>query len=216
MSRVDSARFLYKVVSESRTGIKAMISASATGYYGSVTSDHIFNEDDPPAGDFLGTTCKQWEDAADLFRNSGMRIVKIRTGVVLEKNDSALSKMMIPAKLGFLVSTGNGRQYMPWIHMYDLCSIYLKAIKDDRMSGAYNAVAPQHITHIEFIKTLGVVMKRALFPIPLPGLILQSVLGEMSDVILNGSRVSSEKIIDAGYSFQFNNLQEALSNIING
>ena len=91
-------------------------------------------EEDPAATDFLGNTCRLWEEGADLFAASGIRTVKIRTAVVLEKSDSALSKIMMPAKFGFLVQTGNGRQYMPWIHITDHCNIYLKAIEDQHMN----------------------------------------------------------------------------------
>jgi uncharacterized protein (TIGR01777 family) len=214
-SRVDSARLLYKTVNDNGIRLKAFISASAIGYYGSVTSDKVFKEDDLPATDFLGTTCKMWEEAADLFGKSGIRTVKIRTAVVLEKNDSALSKLIKPARFGFLLQTGDGRQYMPWIHINDLCNIYLKAISDTEMSGVYNAVSPQHVNGREFINTLAKVMKRNVFPIPVPAIVLRAVLGEMSDVILKGSRASSDKIKNAGYNFIFSNLQDALINVIN-
>ena len=213
-SRVDSARLLYKTITENKVPIKALISASAIGYYGSITSDKIFCEEDLPGTDFLGNTCRLWEEEADLFQSSGIRTVKIRTAVVLEKNDSALSKLMMPAKLGFLVQTGNGRQYMPWIHIKDLCNIYLKAIKDQKMEGAYNAVSPQHSTHKEFVKTLGQVMGKPVFPLPVPSFILEAVLGEMSDVVLKGSRVSSEKILINDYKFRYPELKEALLDII--
>lgn len=215
-SRGDSVRLLHKVVTENKIRLKAFISASAVGYYGSVTSDKIFTEADPPATDFLGTTCKLWEERADLFGNSGIRTIKIRTAVVLEKSDSALSKLMMPARFGFLVQTGNGRQYMPWIHINDLCNIYLKAIEDQSMNGPYNAVSPQHVTHRQFVNTLALVMNKPIFPIPVPSLILKTVLGEMSDVVLKGSRVSSEKIINSGYNFRFINTGDALTNIIYG
>jgi len=215
-SRVNSSRLLHKVITDNGIRLKAFISASAIGYYGSVTSDKIFKEDDMPAADFLGTTCKMWEDSADLFGNSGVRTIKIRTGVVLEKSDSALSELMKPARFGFLMNTGDGLQYMPWIHIQDLCNIYLKAITDREMAGAYNAVSPQHVTGREFMKTLAVVMKKQVFPIPVPAIVLKAVLGEMSDVILKGSRVSSDKIKNAGYNFIYSNLQDALINVING
>jgi hypothetical protein len=214
-SRVDSARLLHKVISANGIRLKAFISASAIGYYGSVTSDKTFKEDDLPATDFLGRTCKMWEEAADLFENSGTRTVKIRTAVVLEKSDSALSKLMKSARFGFLVKTGSGGQYMPWIHINDLCNIYLKVITDTEMNGAFNAVSPQHVTGREFIQTLGIVVKRPVFPIPVPAIVLRAALGEMADVILKGSRASSDKLINAGYSFIFSNLQDALVNVIN-
>jgi NAD dependent epimerase/dehydratase family enzyme len=122
--------------------------------------------------------------------------------------------MMFPAKFGFLVQTGNGRQYMPWIHITDLCNIYLKAISDQEMNGVFNAVSPQHVTHKEFVKTLGQVIGKPVFPVPVPGLILRALLGDMSDVVLKGSRITSEKIIKSGFTFNFSTLEQALKNVL--
>jgi len=212
-SRVVSTSFLHDVVLEKGILLKAFISASAVGIYGSVTSDKIFSENDVPSTDFLGDTCMLWEEAAGLFESSGIRTVKVRTAVVLEKSDSALSKLMRPGKFGFLIQTGNGHQYMPWIHINDLCNIYLKAIEDSEIRGPCNAVAPQHVTNKDFIHVLAKVMKvPVLFSVP--DFIIRAALGEMSDVILKGSRVSCEKIINKGYRFRFNNLEDALNNVI--
>ena len=167
-SRVATARLLHRIISENRIPLKAFITASATGYYGSITSERIFTEEDPPAEDFLGTTCRLWEEGADLFEDLGIRTVKIRTAVVLEKSDSALSKLMKPAKFGLVVRLGNGKQYFPWIHINDLCNIYLKALKDQNMSGAYNAVAPEHINHNDFVRTMAGVMNKPVFLPPVP------------------------------------------------
>jgi uncharacterized protein len=213
-SRVESARFLHKIIIDNGILLNAFISASAVGYYGSVTSDRIFREEDNPADDFLGITCRLWEEAVDLFEMSGTRTVKIRAAVVLEKSDSALSKMMKPGKYGFLVKTGNGRQYMPWIHIADLCGIYLKAIRDYTIKGPYNAVSPHHVTHGGFMSELAAVLNLPHFMPAVPSFVIKAVLGEMSDVILKGSRVSSEKIINAGYRFKFDNLHDALSDVI--
>jgi uncharacterized protein len=215
-SRVDSARLLFKTYLENGGRLKAYISASATGYYGSLTSDRIFIEADDPAADFLGTTCRLWEESAGQFEKEGVRTVRIRTAVVLEKNDSALSKLMFPAKFGFLIQTGSGNQYMPWIGIKDLCSIYIKAIEDSEMKGAYNAVSPQHVTHKDFMNSLSLVMNRPLIPFPVPDFVLRAVLGEMADIVIKGSRVSSEKIKDSGYRFQFGNLTDALMDTIYG
>ncbi len=213
-SRADSVRFLYQTVSERGIQLKSFISASAAGIYGTETPEKIFSENDPPANDFLGNVCKQWEEAADLFAGSGIRTVKIRTGVVLEKNDSALSKLMKPGKFGFLVQTGTGLQYMPWIHITDLCNIYLKAIEDTNMFGAYNAVAPRQVTHKDFMHVLSHVMNVPVLPVPVPAFVLRAVFGEMSVVILKGSRVSCDKITAEGYRFLFDNLEAALKNVI--
>lgn len=214
-SRIDSADLIYRTILENRIPLKAFISASAVGYYGSVTSEKIFTENNPPAEDFLGNTCRLWENEADKFEKSGIRSVRIRTAVVLEKSDSALARMLIPARTGIFPRMGNGRQYMPWIHIEDLCGIYLKAIQENNMNGAYNAAAPQETTNLRFIKSLGRVMNRSGIILPVPAIILKAIFGEMSSVILKGSRVSAEKIIDAGFQFKFENLQDALDNAIN-
>jgi uncharacterized protein len=212
-SRVESARFLYRTVTENKIQLKAFISGSAVGYYGSETSEKIYSENDPPSAGFLGNTCRLWEEAADLFALNGTRVVKIRTAVVLEKTDSALSKLLMASRFGFLVQTGNGRQYMPWIHINDLCNIYLKAIKDQGMNGAFNAVSPIHISHRTFMKNLSEAVKVPVLPIHVPAFLLRLALGEMSDVILKGSRISSDKIISAGYQFLYPDPGAALENI---
>jgi uncharacterized protein len=215
-SRINSAGLLFNTIRSLGINLKGFISASASGIYGSETSPKIFTETDLPSDDFLGSVCRSWEESADLFGDAGIRTVKLRTGIVLERNDSALSKMMIPGKFGFLVKTGSGRQYMPWIHISDLCRVYLKAIEDTEMNGAYNAVSPQHATHKEFMKTLAVVMKVPLLPLPVPGVALKFILGEMSDIILKGSRASSEKLLKTGYRFSYSSLEDALFNVIKG
>jgi len=213
-SRVKTTGLLFRKIIENDIKLKTFISASAVGYYGLINSEKIFTEKDLPGTDFLGTTCRNWEEAANNFMNKGIRTVKIRTAVVLDKDDSALSKLMIPAKFGFLVQTGSGRQYMPWIHIDDLCNIYLKAIEDQNMNGAYNAVSPQNVTHKEFVESLARVMEKPLLPIPVPAFVISVVLGKMSDVILMGSRISSEKIVSSGYKFRYPDLEECLKNIL--
>ena len=215
-SRVDTARLIHKYVTEAEIPLKAFVSASATGYYGSVSSDAVFNESNVAAGDFLGSVCNQWEKAADLFSESGIRTVKIRTSVVLDRNDSALSKLMLPGKFGMLVKTGRGDQYMPWIHIDDLCSVYYKALSDESMRGAYNAAAPEQPVHTEFMMSLGRVMRRPVFPLALPPILLKMLMGEMATVVLEGSRVSPQKLLDAGFSFKFTDCESALNEIIKG
>jgi hypothetical protein len=213
-SRVNSARLLHRIVTENKLNIRSFISASAIGYYGSSTSVHIYKEEDGPANDFLGTTCRLWEESADLFSSSGIRTVRIRTGVVMEKSDSALAKMLVPARFGIFPVLGGGRQYMPWIHISDLCRIYLKAIEDEQFTGAYNAVAPGHITQREFIRALAEAMRKRGFHPPVPGFLLRAALGPMSDVVLKGSRVSAEKIMKTGFRFEYESLLNALIQVI--
>ncbi len=212
-SRIDSAKLIHKVISGNTIKISTFISASGISIYGTVTSEKIFTEEDPPATDFLGNICREWEEAADLFAKENIRTVKMRCALVLEKNDLALRRITFPAKFGFLGQAGKMRQYMPWIHLKDLCNIYLKALKDDKMNGIYNAAAPAHVTHKDFMKTLSKVLRKPLLPVPFPGFALKIVYGEMAGVVLEGSRVSSEKIRNAGYRFEFENLNDALENI---
>jgi uncharacterized protein (TIGR01777 family) len=213
-SRVDSARLIFKLISENNITLKAFISASAIGYYGALTSETIFTETDPPADDFLGITCRLWEESADLFEKSGIRTVKVRTGIVLEKSDSALSKFLGAARFSIFPKLGNGKQYMPWIHISDLCGIYLKALEDDKMTGPFNAVAPDHTNNNRFVKTLAEAMGKRYFPIRVPSLVLRLVLGESSVIALRGSRVSSERIRSSGYSFIFPSLESAIMDAI--
>jgi uncharacterized protein (TIGR01777 family) len=214
-SRVESTRLLYETISENKIQINTFISASAIGYYGAVTTDKIYIEEDGPASDFLGSTCKVWEEKADLFLKLGVRSVKIRTAVVLEKNDSAFSNLMKSSKFGFLVQIGGGRQFMPWIHINDLCNIYIRAIEDKSMIGPYNAVSPYHVSHKEFMKALSGIIKRPLLFLPVPSFLVKSILGEMADLVIKGSRISSQKITETGYQFIFDNLNDAIKDIIN-
>ena len=212
-SRIKTCELLFNKVQKSGIKLKAFISASGTGLYGTITSEKIFSETDPPSPDFLGEICRQWELAADQFEKSGIRTVKIRTGIVLSKNGGALSRMAAPVRLWIGSALGSGRQYVPWIHIDDLCSIYIKAIADLKMTGAYNAVAPEHVSNREFMRVLARVLKKPFFFPSIPSFVMKLLFGKMSDIILYGSRISDEKIISAGYVFKFPELETALENL---
>lgn len=212
-SRVKSTELLFNNVAPNHN-LKAFISASAIGYYGAITSNHIFAETDSSANDFLGETCKLWEDSANKFQNLGIRTVKIRTGVVLLKQGGALSKMIKPFKLGFGSALGSGKQFMPWIHIDDLCEIYIKAIEDSEMNGAYNAVAPEYLNNIEFSQKIAKQLKKPFWSLKIPAFLLKILFGEMADILLKGSRVSSEKIKVSGYNFKYLTLNRALKNLL--
>lgn len=213
-SRVKTAELIFKKVKEQNKGLKAFISASAIGYYGTITSDKIFKETDLPSDDFLGNTCKEWEDIVDRFKELKIRIVKIRTGVVLTEKKGALSKIITPVKMGIASAIGSGEQYLPWIHIDDLCEIYIKAIEDKQMNGAYNAVAPDHKTNKDFTKILASVLNKPFWFPKIPASLMKLIFGEMSVLLLKGSRVSADKILEAGYKFQFPDLKSALTNLI--
>lgn len=213
-SRVKSGQLIFDNVKENKNKLKIFISASAIGYYGAITSDKVFTETDPPANDFLGETCKQWEQSVDKFEELGIRTVKIRTGVVLSKQGGALEKMMTTVKMGIGSALGSGKQYMPWIHIDDLCGIYIKAIENTQMNGVYNAVAPDHKTNMDYVKILARLLKKPLWLPNVPSIALKIIFGSMSEIILKGSRVSSEKIRAAGYNFLFPDLESALTDLV--
>ena len=214
-SRVKSGELLFQAFLKNPGRLKAFITASATGYYGAVTSQKIFTEDDAPESDFLGETCRRWEETAGLFEKAGIRTVKIRTGIVLDKTDGALSRLLVPMRLHVGSALGSGSQFMPWIHLNDICGIYLKAIEDVAMKGAYNAVAPQHTTNLEFTAAVAKTSGRTLWFPNVPAFVLKAIFGEMSAIILEGSRVSADKIMKAGFNFEFPELNPALENLLN-
>jgi uncharacterized protein (TIGR01777 family) len=208
-SRVASTNLLYNTVKRLKTPLNSFISASATGYYGAVTSETIFEEKDKPAKDFLGKVCSLWEDSIFQFNEIKIRTVALRTGIVLSKDGGALKKMKTP----IITSLGNGKQYMPWIHIDDLCELYIKAIEDEQFKGAFNAVSSEHISNLSFSKKISKIFNHPFLALGAPSFILQIVFGEMSTIILNGSRISANKIKQAGFKFKFENLEKALKNL---
>lgn len=213
-SRVDSANLLLNTVIINRFPLKAFISASATGYYGSITSETIFTEEMGPGEDFTGIVCQKWEEAAEKFAKSGIRTVKLRTAVVLEKNCAVLKKLQLTEPFGILPVPGSGKQYFPWIHISDLCKIYIKAVEDSQMNGAFNACAPEQIAFIDFVKKYAELKGKKKIITGVPAVLLKIAFGKMSEIILQGSRVSSSKLISAGFTFDFPTMDKALKNIL--
>ena len=213
-SRVNSTDLLYNKVVELKPPLKAFISASAVGYYGQVTSDRIFVEKNKAANDFVGKTCFLWEQAAERFEDLGIRTVRLRIGIVLMKRGGALEKMAKPVQMGFGAILGSGRQYIPWIHWKDLISLFDKAITDTRMSGAYNAVAPSFDTNAEFTKALGRALGKRIWLPNAPGFILKALPGERASLLLNGSRVSAEKVVSLGFDFEYSDIDAALQDLL--
>jgi TIGR01777 family protein len=212
-SRILPTQLLFDAISKSIHKPSAFISASAIGYYGAVTSQHIFTETDPAANDFLGHTCRQWESEVDHFNELAIRTVKIRTGIALTSTGGALEKIKKPITLGLGAPLGTGNQYIPWIHIDDLCRIYLKAIEDVTMQGTYNAVAPEHTTNRQLMKAIALVLHKKIRIPRIPSSMLKLALGPMSEMLLTGSRVSSGKLMASGFQFLFANLQDALTNL---
>jgi len=209
-SREQSLQLIYDVLKKNSKKLDAFVSASGVGIYGAINGAEICTENTLPENDFLGTTCQKWEAAADTISDFQIRVVKIRTGLVLGKEDGFLKKLTPIFKLRLGAALGSGKQYMPWIHIDDLCAIYLESIKNSDMTGAYNAAIFDNTTNTIFSKTLAKVYGYSIWLPNVPAFLLKIVLGEMAKIILTGRRVSSDKIKKLGFQFKFENLENAL------
>jgi uncharacterized protein len=213
-SRVKSARLLFDRVKEDGISLKCYISASATGIYEPGFSNLPAIENEAPAMGFLGETCRLWEESADLFSKYGVRTVRIRTGIVLAKEGGFIKRITPPSKVGLFAWFGSGKQFMPWIHIEDLCRIYLDALGNEAISGAYNAVAPEHITQESFMRTFARVKGMPALLTGIPSMLVRVALGEMAEMLLTGRRVSSAAIESAGFVFRHRTAEEALRQIV--
>ena len=213
-SRVNSANLLFEKVKELNPNLKGFITASGIGFYGAITSTTIFSEKDPSGDDFISTICIEWEKSALKFNSINIRTVILRTGIVLSKQDGALEKICKPIKLGLGSFLGTGKQFMPWIHINDLCSMFEFSIKNENIYGTYNAVAPQHISNQEITLEIANHFKKKIWLPNVPSFILKIIVGELSVILLKGSRVSCDKILKDGFTFQFPRLKQALNNLL--
>jgi uncharacterized protein len=208
-SRVHGTRILAEALSQLDPLPKAFVVASAIGYYGD-RGDEVLTEASPPANDFLGQLCQDWEAAADPAREQGIRCVHVRTGVVLSSQGGALAKMLLPFKLGVGGVMGNGRQYWSWISLEDAARMFQFAVENESLSGPVNGTAPHPVTNREFTKTLGQVLKRPTI-FPMPAFAARLALGEMADaLILASARVLPERAGQEGFQFTHADLAAAL------
>lgn len=207
-SRVKTANLLFEKVNALKLELKGFISASGIGYYGAITSKTIFKETDKSGSDFLAEVCQKWEAAAHQFSKINIPITILRTGIVLAAKGGALEKMKTPV----ISPLGSGKQYIPWIHIDDLCQMYIQSIEAN-LIGIYNAVSLEHQTSITFSKTLAKSIKRPYLGIGVPAFMLKILFGELAVILLEGSRISTKKIEKNGYSFRFKTLKKALNNL---
>jgi len=209
-SRVNSTEFLFEKIKEIPNNIKLFTCSSATGFYGYAPSEKIFTESDLPGTDFLSKTCADWEKAAGLFREHGIRTCIVRSGIAFSENSEAYKKISLPIQLGFGAPVGSGAQFVPWIHTEDLCSIYANTIHDAAMEGIYNAVAPEFLTNKQMTVIMAKYYRKPLWLPNIPGFVLKLAFGEFSDSLLYGNRISAQKIKDTGFKFKYNNLKDFL------
>ena len=211
-SRISTTRALVDSIKNAKKKPKALISASAIGYYGAHGDEHL-TEDTAPANDFLADVCKQWEAEAFRAKEFGVRVVVVRIGGVLESDGGALPQMMVPFKFFAGGPLGSGRQWFSWIHRDDVVGIIKYALDNDKISGPVNATAPNPVTNTEFSAALGKALKRPSW-FAVPGFILRLTLGELGNVLLTGQRVFPEKALKAGYQFKYAAVKDALKAII--
>lgn len=209
-SREQSAQLILSVLKKHNKKLEAFISASAVGIYGAVNGEAICTENTRPANDFLGMVCQKWEAAADKFEQLGIRTVKVRTGLVLGKNDGFLNKLTPIFKLRLGSALGSGKQYMPWVYVDDLCAAYLEALKNPMMDGAYNVAINDNTTNTIFSKTLAKIYGYSIWLPNVPAFLIKIALGEMSKIVLKGRRVSSAKLESTGFHFKFTSLEDTL------
>ena len=213
-SRVDSTLLLKAAIERRSSPPKAFISASAIGYYGS-RGDNLMTEEDPAGKDsFLAESVSAWEDAVEKIAETGIRTVKIRIGVVLSTQGGALEKMLIPSHFFTATYFGDGQQWMSWIHLDDICRIFIEAIDDEKISGVFNGVAPHPFRNKDLIEELKNAVGKPAIMLPAPAFVLRAAMGEMADVVLDSTRVSSKKIESKGFKFLFTDLQPALRDLL--
>lgn len=216
-SRVKSGELLVKALKEIPNNIKAVVSASAIGWYGAdpvVPNPTPFVETHPAAADtFLGHTCLQWEASTDPIAQMGKRLVKLRTGIVLSKEGGAYPEFKKTLKFGVNSILGSGKQVLSWIHILDIVGLYIKAIEDESWNGVYNAVAPMPVSNEQLMRLIAKENGRFSLPVHVPELALKLALGEMSIEVLKSATVSSRKVQEAGYQFMFPSIEAAVKNL---
>jgi uncharacterized protein (TIGR01777 family) len=207
-SRVLGTRNLVAGLAQAEPRPSVLVSASAAGYYGDRGSQ-VLEEEAGPGSDFLARLCVEWEGAAEEASELGMRVVKVRTGVALDRSGGALSRLLLPFRLGLGGPVGSGRQFMPWIALDDLVGIYIAALEGSHWSGAVNGCAPNAATNKEFARALGRALHRPAV-VPVPPLALHLIFGEMGSVLTVSQRMVPARPVACGYEFRHPELAGAL------
>jgi uncharacterized protein (TIGR01777 family) len=196
--------------------IKAFISASAIGIYGAETGNNLIDETALPGNDFLSGVVKEWEEAAEKISALHIRTVMLRIGIVLSNSGGALGMMLSTINKGAGAALGTGQQFMSWIHIDDVCGIFIKALEDESMSGPYNAVAPEPVTNEVLTKAIAKKINKSILLPNVPAFVLKFMLGsEKAMVVLGGNKVSAEKVQKTGFIYKYPELEKALQNLLN-
>lgn len=217
-SRVNSSRLLVKALTEIPNNVKAVVSASAIGWYGEdpqVPNPNPFVESAPADNTFLGRTCSQWEASIEPVLGLGKRLVKLRTGIVLSNEGGAFAEFKKPHRLGVATILGKGKQVISWIHILDIVRLYVAAIENTSWQGVYNAVAPNPVTNGQLNRQIAKERGSFHVPVHVPEFALKLALGEMSVEVLKSTTVSCKKVQEAGFQFFFPSIEAAVHNLMN-
>lgn len=213
-SRTQSSALIIDTLKQNSNKVQTIISASAIGWYGADTATSVekgFTETAPADNSFLGDTCRLWEESVDAATAIGKRVVKLRTGIVLSNEGGALAEFKKPLRFGLATILGNGKQVVSWIHIDDLCRMYVEALQNPNLQGAYNAVAPAPVSNKTLTLELAKVVRNKFFiPVYVPSFVLKIMLGESSIEVLKSCTVSCEKIKNAGFVFLYPTIEPAL------
>jgi len=213
-SRTQSSALIVDTLKQHVNKVQTIVSASAIGWYGADTAATIetgFIETSPADGQFLGETCRLWEESVDAATSLGIRVVKLRTGIVLSNDGGALVEFKKPLRAGLATILGSGKQMVSWIHIDDLCRMYIDAIQNPALQGAYNAVAPKPVTNKTLTLDLARIVRNKFFiPVYVPSFVLKIMLGESSIEVLKSCTVSCEKIKQTGFTFLYPDIEPAL------
>ena len=211
-SRVKSTQLLFQYLAKGKHQIQSFISASAVGFYGD-RKNELLTEASANGTGFLAEVCQLWENEVEKIASINIAVSKIRIGIVLSKDGGALPKLDFPIRFGIGAYIGNGKQFVPWIHIDDLCQIFIHLFEHKNQNSTYNACAPDVKTNKEMSKTIAHVLHRPFIPFPAPEFVLKTVMGEMATMLLMSNNCTSKKIQQTGFVFQFPTLEKALENI---
>ena len=212
-SRTQSTRLLFEHLKANPHQVKTFVSASAIGYYGFDNNDYEFSESDGPGSGFLAEVVKSWEDEVDKMQQLGLRVVKIRVGIVLSMDGGALKEMVKPVRFNVGAPLGSGTQNLSWIHIEDLSAIFVKAI-EHKLEGVYNGVGPYAVSNEEFTQAVAKMLNKPLLLPRVPSWSLRLLFGEMADLVIKGNKVSSDKLKSTGFKYRFKTLEAALSDLL--
>ena len=213
-SRIQSSALLVNALTRIPNKVQAVVSASGIGWYGP-DKGKVFTESDPHYNDFLGATCLEWENSIEPVTQLGIRLVKLRTGIVLSNDGGAFAEFKKPVRFGLATILGSGKQMVSWIHMLDIVRMYEYAINNNQLSGVFNAATPNPVTNKELTVAIAQKMKgKAFITIPVPSFALQLILGEMSIEVLKSTTVSADKIRNSGFSFLYPSIEAAINELV--